>query len=347
MALILGIESSCDDTSVAVVRDGRYILSNSTHTQIEHKQYGGVVPEVASRMHIQKIDSLVKQALETSNIAPGMLDAVAVTCGPGLVGALLVGVSFAKSYAYAVNRKLIGVHHIEGHICANYLESDFEPPFMALVASGGHTHLVYVTGYNKYEILGITRDDAAGEAFDKVGRALGLSYPGGAEIDRLAKTGNPDAIEFPRALIDNEMSFDFSFSGLKSSVLNYLNKHQMNNSEINTADIAASFQESVVDVLVQKTITACKLRKVKKMALAGGVACNSRLRYVLSEVCRREGITLNYPEPQFCTDNASMIASCAYYYFLEGWESSLNLNAYPSLKLGDSSLYKRGETGNE
>ncbi len=333
---ILAIESSCDETSAAVVENGRNVLSNIISSQIAiHKKYGGVVPEIASRKHIEVIDAVVYEALKKAGINISDIDAVAVTYGPGLVGALLVGLSFAKALAFAENMPLIGVHHIEGHICANYIENkEWKPPFVCLVVSGGHTHLVYVKDYCEYEILGKTRDDAAGEAFDKVARAIKLPYPGGPEIDKLAKNGNPEAIDFPRVILEND-SLDFSFSGLKSAVLNYLNKAEMKGDEVIAEDVAASFQQAVVDVLVMKTIVACKKMKVNKVAMAGGVSANSFLRNAMAERCNKEGIVLNVAKPVLCTDNAAMIGSAAYFQYLSGRFDGWDLNAYPSLKLGE------------
>jgi len=332
---ILAIETSCDETAASVVFNGHKIASNIIHSQIEiHRDFGGVVPEVASRNHVVKIDDVVNEAMKAADICFGELDAIAATNGPGLVGALLVGVSFGKALAYARNIPLIGVHHIEGHICSNYLENpDFAPPFICLVVSGGHSHLVHVRNYGDYEVLGRTRDDAAGEAFDKVARALGLPYPGGVEIDRLAKTGNPAAINFPRSWLEAD-SLDFSFSGLKSAVLNHLNSAKMTGDPVNCADIAASFQAALVDVLAAKSIAACKRTGLKKLAVAGGVAANGSLRQKLSELCSKNDISLNIPPPVFCTDNAAMIAACAYFKYRLGDFAGLGLNAYPSMELG-------------
>jgi len=331
---ILGIETSCDETAAAVVKNGRFPLSNIISSQIEqHRVYGGVVPEIASRKHIEAISYVVDEAMESSGLSFKDLDGVAVTYGPGLVGALLVGLSYAKGLAYAIKKPLIGVHHIEGHMCSNYIENeDFTPPYLCLVVSGGHTHLVYVEDYGKYEIMGKTRDDAAGEAYDKVARALGLPYPGGPEIDRLAQKGNASAIDFPRAYLE-EGSFDFSFSGLKSAVLNYLNSRKMSGEEIYPPDVAASFQKAVVDVLVQKTMLACKAKHAKKAAMAGGVSCNTFLRNEMSMACDKNGFSLQLPKPVFCTDNGVMIASCGYYNLIQGRQSALDLNAYPHLTL--------------
>ena len=332
---ILAIESSCDETAAAVVQDGRKVLSNIISSQIEiHKLYGGVVPEIASRKHIEKVIQVVDEALKEASLTMDEIDAVAVTYGPGLVGALLVGVSAAKSLAFAHNKPLIGVHHIEGHISANYIENEeLEPPFLCLVVSGGHTNLVIVKDYGEYEVLGKTRDDAAGEAFDKVARAIGLGYPGGPKIQKISEEGNKDAIAFPRAKVaDNP--FDFSFSGLKSSVLNYINSCEMKGEEINKADIAASFQEAVVDVLVSHTIEGAKQLGFKKIAMAGGVASNTVLREEMKEACERRGFMFYHPSPILCTDNAAMIGAAAYYDYKKGLISDLTLNAVPSLKLG-------------
>lgn len=334
--VILGIESSCDETAASVVRNGREVLSNVISSQIAlHTLYGGVVPEIASRKHIEKINVVIEQALSEAQMTLDDLDAIGVTYGPGLVGALLVGVSEAKAIAYAKKLPLIGVHHIEGHISANYIENkDLEPPFACLVVSGGHTHLVIVKDYGKYEIVGRTRDDAAGEAFDKVARAIGLGYPGGPKIDRVSKEGNPDAIAFPRAKVADS-AYDFSFSGLKSAVLNYLNGCKMKNIPIVQADVAASFQKAVVDVLVDHAMHAVEEYGFKKFAIAGGVASNSALRAAMEEACRKRGVAFYHPSPVFCTDNAAMIGSAAYYEYLAGTRSGWDLNAVPNLKLGE------------
>lgn len=334
--VILGIESSCDETAASVVRNGREVLSNVISSQIAlHTLYGGVVPEIASRKHIEKINVVIEQALSEAQMTLDDLDAIGVTYGPGLVGALLVGVSEAKAIAYAKNLPLIGVHHIEGHISANYIENkDLEPPFACLVVSGGHTHLVIVKDYGKYEIVGRTRDDAAGEAFDKVARAIGLGYPGGPKIDRVSKEGNPNAIVFPRAKVADS-AYDFSFSGLKSAVLNYLNGCKMKNIPIVQADVAASFQKAVVDVLVDHAMHAVEEYGFKKFAIAGGVASNSALRAAMEEACRKRGVAFYHPSPVFCTDNAAMIGSAAYYEYLAGTRSGWDLNAVPNLKLGE------------
>ena len=334
--VILGIESSCDETAASVVRNGREVLSNVISSQIAlHTLYGGVVPEIASRKHIEKINVVIEEALAEAHMTLDDIDAIGVTYGPGLVGALLVGVSEAKAIAYAKNLPLIGVHHIEGHISANYIENkDLEPPFACLVVSGGHTHLVIVKDYGKYEIVGRTRDDAAGEAFDKVARAIGVGYPGGPKIDKVSKEGNPNAIAFPRAKVADS-AYDFSFSGLKSAVLNYLNGCKMKNIPIVQADVAASFQKAVVDVLVEHAMHAVEEYGFKKFAIAGGVASNSALRSAMEEACKKRGVAFYHPSPILCTDNAAMIGAAAYYEYLAGTRSGWDLNAVPNLKLGE------------
>lgn len=333
---VLAIESSCDETAAAVVRNGRAVLSNIISSQIDlHTIYGGVVPELASRKHMEQINQVVGQALSGAGTELKDVDAVAVTYGPGLVGALLVGVAHAKALAFAARKPLIGVHHIEGHICANLIENQsLKPPFGCLVVSGGHTHLVNVKDYGRYEILGRTRDDAAGEAFDKVARAIGLGYPGGPKIDRLAKEGNPHAVEFPRARIEGAR-YDFSFSGLKSAVLNYINHCEMKKTEINKADLAASFQNAVVDVLVARAMDAADEYGFAKFAIAGGVASNSALREAMRSACADHGVDFYYPSPIFCTDNAAMIGAAAYYEYLAGRFAGWDLNAVPNLRLGE------------
>lgn len=334
--LILAIESSCDETACSIIENGRNVLSNIISSQIEiHKQYGGVVPEVASRKHIENISDVVNEAIIKANVSCDNIDAVAVTYGPGLVGALLVGVNYAKGLSYTWNKPLIGVNHIEGHICANFIENkDLEPPFVCLVASGGHTHLIYINDYGKYEIMGKTRDDAAGEAFDKVARAIGLGYPGGPLIEKKAKEGNEAAINFPRAVIDED-TLDFSFSGLKSAVLNYIHNKQQKNEEIIAEDVAASFQQAVVDVLVMKTMKAAKLKSCKTIALAGGVASNSSLREAFEKECKKNNYVFLKPSSILCTDNAAMIGCAAYYKYLKKEFSDASLNAIPNLKLAD------------
>ena len=329
---ILAIESSCDETSAVV--NGREVLSNIIASQIDtHKKFGGVVPEVASRMHIEVVSGVVQEALEEAGVTLEQIDAIGVTYGPGLVGALLVGLQFAKGLAFSTKKPLVGVNHIEGHICANYIQhKDLKPPFVSLVVSGGHTFIVHVKDYGVYEVIGQTRDDAAGEAYDKVARALGLGYPGGPKIDKLAREGNPDAIAFPKANF-HDKSLDFSFSGVKSAVLNYLNKAKMQNVEVNKADVAASFQKAVIEVLKDNVMETCKSRNVKKIAIAGGVASNSALRETIMNAASKKGIEVLFPAPVLCTDNAAMIGSAAYFNLVNGKISDLNLNAKPNLKL--------------
>lgn len=333
---ILAIESSCDETAAAVVRNGREVLSNVIASQIDlHTVYGGVVPEIASRKHIEKINQVIEQALQEAGVALSEITAIAVTYGPGLVGALLVGVSTAKALAFALKKPLIGVHHIEGHISANYIEhEELKPPFICLVVSGGHSHLVEVQDYGEYEILGRTRDDAAGEAFDKVARAIGLGYPGGPKIDRVSREGNPEAIHFPRAKVAGS-EYDFSFSGLKSAVLNYLNTCEMKGESICQADVAASFQKAVVDVLVEHSMKAVKAYGYSSFAIAGGVASNSNLRNALMDACKQQGVHFYSPSPIYCTDNAAMIGTAAYYEYVKGVRHGYDLNAVPGLKLGE------------
>lgn len=330
--IILAVETSCDETSCAVLKNGREALSNVISTQVDiHRKYGGVVPEIASRKHIELIDYVIDQALREAGVSLRDLDAVAVTNGPGLVGALLVGVSHAKAMAFALGVPLVGVHHIEGHICANYVQhKDLEPPFVCLVVSGGHSHLVHVKDYGRYEILGRTRDDAAGEAFDKVARALGLGYPGGPLIDKAAKEGNETAISFPIAQLKNG-ELNFSFSGIKTAVLNYLNHQRQKGLSIIIEDVAASFQKAVVDALVENTLKAAKVKKVKTIAVAGGVAANSRLRQELTERAASE-FDVKFPPMILCTDNAAMIACTGYYRYLMGDRSDMTLTPYATLK---------------
>ena len=332
--ITLSIESSCDETAVAVLKNGREVLANIVSTQIElHKKFGGVVPEVASRKHIENIDAVYQEALDTAGIKPEEIDHIAVTYGPGLVGALLVGLSYAKALAFTLGVPLVGVNHMQGHINANYIQhKDLKPPFISLVVSGGHTFIVHVKDYGIYEVIGQTRDDAAGEAYDKVARALGLGYPGGPKIDKLAKEGNPKAITFPKANFHEE-TLDFSFSGVKSAVLNYLNKCNMQNIEINKADVAASFQQAVVDVLKDNVLLTCKKKNIDTIAIAGGVASNSTLRETLINEAGKKGIKVLFPTPILCTDNAAMIGSAAYFNFINGKVNDLNLNAKPNLKL--------------
>lgn len=333
---ILAIESSCDETSAAIVVNGRNVLSNIIASQIDiHTKFGGVVPEVASRKHVEVISAVVQDALDEAHMTLKDIDAVGVTYGPGLVGALLVGLQYAKGLAYAISKPLIGVNHIEGHISANFIEhKDLEPPFVCLVVSGGHTFLVYMKDYGKFEVLGQTRDDAAGEAYDKIARAIGLGYPGGPKIDRIAKEGNMEAFKFPRANF-HEDSLDFSFSGLKSAVLNHLNQMEMKGEKIVTADVAASFQKAVVSFLVDNSMKACRMKGVKRMAVAGGVAANSFLREMLISEGKKRNIEILFPSIVLCTDNAAMIGSAAYFEFINGRVSPLTLNAVPNLKLGE------------
>lgn len=331
---ILAIESSCDETAAAVMLDGREIASNIISSQIEiHKLYGGVVPEIASRHHLDNVNPVVDQALAEAGVTMDEIDAIGVTYGPGLVGALLIGLATAKAYALATGKPLVGVHHIQGHICANYIaHRDLEPPFMALVISGGHTNIVDVTDYHSCKVLGGTRDDAAGEAYDKVARVLGLGYPGGPLIDRIAKEGDPHAVEFKRVWLEKG-SLDFSFSGIKTGVLNYINGQKQAGREISIPDVAAGFQEAVLEVVVTKTVGAALERGEDRIVLAGGVAANSRLRQLLKEACEKHGLGLYYPPPILCTDNAAMIGCAAYYRFMAGHTDGLDLDAIPNLEL--------------
>ncbi|MBQ0001847.1 MAG: tRNA (adenosine(37)-N6)-threonylcarbamoyltransferase complex transferase subunit TsaD [Clostridiales bacterium] len=334
--LILAIESSCDETAAAVVKNGRTILSNIISSQIDlHTLYGGVVPEIASRKHIEKCNQVIEEALKEAGVTLDDLDAIGVTYGPGLVGALLVGVAEAKAIAYAKKLPLVGVHHIEGHVSANYIEHpDLEPPFLCLIVSGGHSHLVIVKDYGEFEILGQTRDDAPGECFDKVAREIGLGYPGGPKIDKVSKEGNANAITFPKGKVGDN-PYDFSFSGVKSAVLNHLNQARMKGEEINRPDLAASFQKAVVDVLVEHTMLAAEDYKINKVAIAGGVASNSALRAAMEKACAERGYSFFRPSPIFCTDNAAMIGVAAYYEYMKGTRHGLDLNAVPNLKLGE------------
>lgn len=331
---ILAIESSCDETAAAVVLDGRDVRSNIIASQIDiHKLYGGVVPEIASRHHLENVNRVVEEALEQAGADMDDIDAIGVTCGPGLVGALLIGLATAKAYALATGKPLIGVHHIHGHICANYIEhKELEPPFMALIVSGGHTNIAEVTGYNSCRILGGTRDDAVGEAYDKVARVLGLGYPGGPKIDRIAREGDPHSVEFKRVFLEKG-SMDFSFSGIKTGVLNYVNSEKQAGREISMPDVAAAFQEAVLEVIVTKTVQAAVDMKMDRIVMAGGVAANSRLREMMEEACGSRGIRLLYPSPVLCTDNAAMIGCAAYYRYLEGDFDDLTLDATPNLPL--------------
>ena len=334
--LILGIESSCDETAAAVVKNGREVLSNVINSQIEiHKRYGGVVPEIASRCHIEAVNTVIDEALEKAGVTFNDIDAIAVTYGPGLVGALLVGVSAAKALSYALKKPLVNVHHIKGHICSNYVaHQELKPPFVCLVASGGHSHIVYAKDFLEYEIMGMTRDDAAGEAFDKIARVLGLGYPGGPKIDALAKEGNPHAFEFPRVKMAEE-SLDFSFSGVKTAVINHIHNLEQKGEDYNKADIAASFQEAVCDALVSHTLEAAHRKNSKTVVIAGGVASNSALRAKMVNEAQRYGIDVLYPPPVLCTDNAVMIASAGYYEYISGVRADMRLNAVASLSLED------------
>lgn len=332
--VILAIETSCDETSASVVVEGREILSNVISSQIKiHEVFGGVVPEIASRHHLENINMVINQALVEANVEFKDIDVIGVTYGPGLVGALLIGLSTAKAMAYTLNIPIVGVHHIQGHISANYLEHhDLTPPFLALVVSGGHTNIVDVTGYNEYTVLGKTRDDAVGEAFDKVARVLGLGYPGGPLIDKISKEGDPSAVNFKRVYLEQD-SLDFSFSGIKTGVLNYLNSERLKGHEPNKADVAASFQMAVMEVIVAKTMMAAEKTRKDKIVLAGGVAANSLLREMLKEMCDKKGLALYHPSLTLCTDNAAMIGCAAYYEYINRGADDLTLDAIPSLAL--------------
>jgi N6-L-threonylcarbamoyladenine synthase len=333
---LLGVESSCDETSAAVVRNGRDILSNIIASQIDtHKAYGGVVPEIASRKHVEAVNEVIDEALLQSGVPKSGLDGIAVTYGPGLVGALLVGVSAAKAFAFGLSLPLIGIHHIEGHISANYIQhKDLVPPFVCLVVSGGHTQLVHVKDYGCYEIIGQTRDDAAGEAFDKVARTLGLGYPGGPAVDRLARLGNPGAIAFPRVHLKDH-PYDFSFSGLKTAVINYLHNMEQKGESFSAEDVAAGFQRAVVDVLVEKAVNCALSLEQNRIVMAGGVAANSALKQSMEQEAGRHGIRVLYPSPVLCTDNAAMIACAGYYQLKKGNISELSLNAVPYIPLSE------------
>lgn len=332
--ITLAIETSCDETAAAVLKNGRQVLSNVISSQIEiHKKFGGVVPEVASRKHIENINIIIQEALDKAGVTLNHIDNIGVTYGPGLVGALLVGISTAKALAFGKDIPLVPVNHIEGHIYANFIEyPELEPPFVCLVVSGGHTHLVYMKDYGEYELLGRTRDDAAGEAFDKIARALGLGYPGGPLIDKLATIGDENAIDFPRAYLE-ENSYDFSFSGLKSAVLNYLNSLKQKGNQVPVEDVAASFQQSVIEVLTEKAIKAAREKKTSTIVVAGGVAANEGLRKMLTERGKKEKLDIRFPSRILCTDNAAMIGCSAYYNYLKGNIAGLDLNAVPNLKL--------------
>ena len=331
---ILAIESSCDETSAAVVDDGKVIRSNVIYTQIAtHKAYGGVVPEIASREHLRKISSVVKTAMEESGLTYQDLDAVAVTKGPGLIGSLLVGLSYAKSIAETLDIPLIGVHHLSGHLYGGIMSAEeMDPPLCALITSGGHSSIIYMPEHMKFEVMGETRDDAAGEVLDKVARSLGLPYPGGAALEKLASEGDPNAIEFPRAWLEPD-SYDFSFSGLKSHVLNYLNRAEMKGEAVNKADVAASFQNALFEVLAEKAVRACKEKGVDKLVLSGGVAANSCLRNMILERTEKNGIRFHYPPKVLCTDNAAMIGGVAYYKYLKNDFNSISLNATANMPL--------------
>lgn len=327
--LVLGIESSCDETSCAIVKNGREVLSNVINSQIKiHEKFGGVVPEIASRSHVEVISRVVKEALEEAKITFDDVDVVACTYGPGLVGALLVGVSYAKALSYAINKPLVGTNHIEGHIAANYItHPDLKPPFLCLVISGGHTHLVHIKNYKEFEILGKTRDDAIGEAFDKAARVIGLGYPGGPKVDKLAKEGENN-IKIPKTHFDN---LDFSFSGIKTAIINMHHK----NPDINKADLCASFEATVTEILIENTLKAAKKLNINKIALAGGVSANSYIREKFIELEKTNQMQIYYPKPILCTDNAAMIASAGYYNYINGKISNLELNAIPNLKIGE------------
>jgi N6-L-threonylcarbamoyladenine synthase len=332
--LTLAIETSCDETSCAVIKDGREVLSNIISSQIDiHKRFGGVVPEIASRKHIESIDNILQEALDTAGVTFKDIDLVAVTQGPGLVGTLLVGLSTAKALAYGLDIPIVGVNHIVGHVCANFIEhKDLEPPFTCLIVSGGHTYLVQANDYTDYEMIGRTRDDAAGEAFDKVARTIGLPYPGGPHIDRLAKVGNKESVNFPRVIIDED-TYDFSFSGLKTAVLNHVNQLKQKDLEIVVEDIAASFQAAVLDVLVDKSFRLARERRSDKLVIAGGVAANEGLRTMMEERGNKEGIKIYYPSKILCTDNAAMIGSAGYFSYINGKVSDLGMNVMPNLDI--------------
>lgn len=330
---ILGIESSCDETAAAVVEDGRKVLSNIIATSLEeHKLYGGVVPEIASRRHAESISGVVKEALEQADCTMADIDAIAVTYAPGLIGALLVGVNFAKGLALATDTPLVPVHHIRGHIASNYISSDIEPPFLCLIVSGGHSHIVAVNSYTDFEIIGKTRDDAAGEALDKAGRTMGLEYPGGVSIDRLSPQGNENAYKFPKPKVSGS-PYDFSFSGLKTAVINTVHNAQQKGEDICTADLAASFQKSVVDCLVTNLEKVASEKNFNKIVIAGGVSANSKLRAEAQALCKKHKWSLYLPELRYCGDNAAMIASQGYYEFVQGERADESLNAYATMPI--------------
>ena len=332
--LTMAIESSCDETSVAVLADGRQVLSNIISSQIDvHTAFGGVVPEIASRHHLQNMNTVIDQSLEAAGVTLDDIDLLGVTYGPGLVGALLMGVATAKGISFAKDIPLVGVNHMHGHISANFIQyPELEPPFMSLIVSGGHTNIVHMKDYGECEVLGGTRDDAVGEAYDKVARVIGLGYPGGPKIDKMAKEGNPEAIAFKRVFLEKG-SMDFSFSGLKTAVLNYLNTERQAGREINVPDVAASFQAAVIEVIVQKAVDAAVQHKQDKLVLAGGVAANSKLRGDLEKACAAKGIKLYVPSPVLCTDNAAMIGCAAYYQYKKKGADQLDLDAYPNLEI--------------
>ncbi|MDR0424919.1 MAG: tRNA (adenosine(37)-N6)-threonylcarbamoyltransferase complex transferase subunit TsaD [Clostridiales Family XIII bacterium] len=333
--ITLAFETSCDETSVAVMKGGRDVLSNIISSQVQvHQVFGGVVPEIASRHHLEQINSVAGEALAAAGVRLGQIGLIGVTQGPGLVGALLIGLATAKAFAFALGVPIVGVNHIHAHICANYIEhKGLEPPFIALTVSGGHTNLIRVRGYNDYEVLGATRDDAAGEAFDKVARVLGLEYPGGPAIDRVAEAGDPHAVSFKRPLLEKD-SLDFSFSGLKTAVLNYVNTERQAGRTVNVPDVAAGFRQSVVDVLTAKTMQAADAHGGATVVMAGGVAANRLLRKSLGEACAKRGIALYYPQPLLCTDNAAMAGAAAYYRYTEKGEDGLGLDACPNMQMG-------------
>ena len=332
--LTMGIESSCDETSVAILKEGREILTNIISSQIAvHTVFGGVVPEIASRHHLENINTVIDQALDEAKVTFDDIDLIGVTYGPGLVGSLLMGVATAKAISFAKDIPLVGVQHIQGHICANYIEhKELEPPFIALVVSGGHTSIIEVIDYNNLKVLGGTRDDAAGEAFDKVARVIGLGYPGGPKIDIAAKTGNPEAIHFKRVFLEKN-SRDFSFSGLKTGVLNYINSEKQAGREINISDVSASFQQAVLDVIVKKSIDAVISLGKDKLVVAGGVAANSKLREMLQTECKEKGLKLYFPSPILCTDNGAMIGCAAYYKYKSNKADDLTLDVIANLPL--------------
>lgn len=333
--ITLGIESSCDETAIAVVADGREILSNVISSQIDiHTKFGGVVPEIASRHHLENINEVLEQALaEAGVLSLRDVDLIGVTNGPGLIGAVVIGVATAKALSFATGIPLVGVNHMHGHVSANYLQyPDLEPPFLALIVSGGHTNLVQVTDYNRCEVLGGTRDDAVGEAYDKVARVIGLGYPGGPKVDRTAREGDPEAVHFKRVMLE-EGSLDFSFSGLKTQALNYINREKMAGRELNIPDICAGFQQSIIDVLVHKAMLAAERTGADRLVVAGGVGANSALRTALDEACLSRGIALYAPAPILCTDNGAMIASAAYYKYQQEGADDLHLDAYANLPL--------------